>query len=114
MERLTAIGAWYAACASGVVPLRFNFFHRNCGVDAPRPSFGGAAPELNANRADLDFYTLVFEEDTIIIASRRVLDNFALGTSPCADHSTDCTGVEAARGRRSLQLRLFGLLIKSA
>jgi len=31
-----------------------------------------AVPELNANRADLDFYAVVFEVDAVIIVSLRV------------------------------------------
>ena len=46
--------------------------HGNDVVDAPHSAFSGAAPELNANRADLDFYAVVFEVDAVIIVSLRV------------------------------------------
>ena len=41
--------------------------HGDDGVDGPCPILGGAAPKLNANRADLDLEAVAFVDDAAIV-----------------------------------------------
>jgi len=86
-------------------PVAVSLSHGNDIVDAPDPAFGGAATELNANRADLDFHAIVFQHDAVTVA-RRGVDHFAQEQV----HAPMIPRIGAGQNRLELEIDQFGNL----